>query len=62
MRKFLVVNKLTGTQADIDGEEALAKHLDITLEEVPTPRMYKVTIGNFVVVEYLPKEEPHGVQ
>lgn len=59
MRKFLVVNKLTGVQADIEGEEALAEHLNITLEEVPTPRMYKVTIGNFVVVEYLPKEEPH---
>lgn len=59
MRRFLVINKLNRAQTDVVGEEALANHLDIPLEQIPSLTMYKVTIGNFVVVEYLPKEDPH---
>jgi hypothetical protein len=50
-RKFLVYNKDAESQDEIGGVAALAKHLNVPENEIPTARLWKYSVGDFVVYE-----------
>lgn len=57
MRKFLVTHKPTGEKVEIDDVPALAKHLGVPESEISPLRHFKVTIGDYVVFEYLKRSD-----
>lgn len=50
-RVFSVYCRSDNKWFTIDGKEALAKVLDIPLHEVPDGRLFKWSVGDYVVVE-----------
>lgn len=57
IRIFHVFNKVSCRWAQVNGIESLAKFVGCTVEEIPSINLYKVTIGNFSIIERVEKEQ-----
>jgi hypothetical protein len=50
-RKFKVLNKVTDQWETVEGEEALAKLIDVPVSEIPRFKIFKYTVRQFQIYE-----------
>jgi hypothetical protein len=51
VRKFKVYNKQTNAWEKVEGEEALAKLVNLPVSDIPVFKLFKMTVGHFQIFE-----------